>query len=296
VQSRSVQAKTSHRNVAITILLVLAVLVPLGSLVGRVDALCAQTHWGECEYTWGYVNPNQLGWLVPANTTIFTPLLTNASVSNWIQGEVTLFPYNVSRFTEMNLGLYISGKLVASATSQNLSMSGAGGYNGVCSGGDCVGGYGGSCGLGACGPHMLMSISPDLAVFTNWTWEVGIYHTFGWPGIPSGSTLAMALETSKPVWVSIDNQSSGFSYLQRNPSFTSLPGASPSYDTKSPHTVAAWVYSTNPNAPGGPRGPFYFLMSLSPLVVLGIVSSVAAVAAYAVIHRIRTKRSSDNDA
>jgi hypothetical protein len=282
--------EASHRGVAISaIVLILLALAPLGSLAGRADALCAQTHWGECDYSWGYSNPNNLGWLVPSNTTIFTPLHTNASVSGWMQAEVTLFPYNVSSFTAMDLGLYINGELVASATSQNLSITGAGGYDGVCTGGQCVGGYGGDCSGGVCGTQLLKSVTPDLAIFSNWNWEVGIYHTFGLSGFPSGSTLAMAFETSKPVWVSIDNQSFGFSYVEANPSFTSLPATSPQYNSKSPYTMAVWAYSPNPNAPGGPVVSSWFP---PVLIVFSFLLLIIAITVFVVARSVKVKKQS----
>jgi hypothetical protein len=218
--------------------LAVVILSTLTTQVRIADATCVQMHWGDCIYTWGYGNRNNLGWLVPSNTTVFTQLPTNATIAGWIEGEVTIFPFQVESSTSTVVGLYVNGELVDTSTSANLSAS-------------SVGGSGGSCIVGICGSRIVRPISQNLATFTDWTWELDLYHTVG-QSIPPGSTVAMAFETTKPLWISVNNQSSGFSLEVVHSSFAMLPASFPQDSQLSPYTVAAWVYSPSPSALGGP--------------------------------------------
>jgi hypothetical protein len=248
--------------------------LPLPSLVRPASALCAPTSWGECDYTWGYTDPGHLGWLVPSNTTIFTPLVTNMSATGWIEAQAFLFPFHVEPSTSAVLGLYADGKLIASSSYQNLSEND-------------VGGYGGTCTAGVCGSQMVKSVARDLAVFSDWTWELDLYHQIGWPSsIPSGATLNVAFESSKPIWISVDNLPSGSSYYVGHSSFTNLSGSLPTNGSLSSHTVAVWVYSPNPNAPGGPRT---FPLLQWGITGLGAVLVTAGVA-YVVLRRTKAKQ------
>jgi len=278
--ARTVARREGRRLVtfkSVTISL-LVILTSLTGYVGKVDALCAQQHWGECIYTWGYSGNNGLGWLAPSNTTLYTPLVTNASITNWMQGEVTIFPFQVEPHTSATVGLYANGALIDSFTTGNLSVSSAVGY-------------GGSCVAGKCESLMLKSISPSIANFSDWTWEVGLYHQLSWLSpIASGSVVALAFEVSKPVWVSVANQSSGTTYEETHASFVPLPETFPSTSEQSPHTVAAWIWSPNQNAPTGVGGapwlPLAFLVLPFALVLTVIVAIL-------VVLRVSRRRSPD---
>jgi hypothetical protein len=260
-------------GIALSVMFLALTLFPLPSLVRPASATCFQASWGDCTYTWGYTDRNHLGWLAPSNTTILTPLVTNKSATNWIESQVFLFPFHVEPSTSVVFGLYADGKLIASSSYQNLSENDAGGY-------------GGSCTAGVCGSHMVKSVFQDLAVFSDWTWELDLYHQIGWlASIPSGATLVVAFESSKPLWVSIDNQTSGHSYYVGHSAFTNLPGNLPANGSQSPHAVAVWIYSPNPNASGGP-GTFSFLQW--GLISLG-GSLLIAVTAFTAFRRAKVK-------
>ena len=263
-----------HSTALSVTVLVVIILASLTSHVRRVDALCAQEHWGECVYTWGYTDRDNLGWLVPANTTAYTPLQTNTTVTNWIEGEITVFPFNVESLTSAVVGVYVNGELLAAVSYGNLSQN-------------SVGGYGGSCDAGKCGSRILESISPNLAIFSDWTWELSLYHSLMYHSIVSGSTIALTFEASKPVWVSVDNQSSGFTYEETHSSFSSLPAAFPQDSPQSPHTIAAWVYSPNPHAPGG---PVVFPWPLQEFIALCLISLLIAVAVIVVVLRVVVRK------
>jgi hypothetical protein len=268
-----------HSTALSVTVLVVIILASLTSYVRRVDALCAQEHWGECTYNWGYTDRDNLGWLVPANTTVYTPLQTNITITNWMEGEIVVFPFHVEPLTSAIVGVYVNGELEWTVSYGNLSQN-------------SVGGYGGSCNAGKCGSLMLESISPDLAIFSDWTWELSLYHSFPSQSIASGSTMALAFEASKPLWVSVDNQSSGFTYEDTRLSFTSLPATFPQNSPQAPYTVAAWVYSPNPHAPGGPVA---LLWPLQWFVALCFITFLIAIALLVWVRRVRARRAAPNE-
>ena len=249
---------------SVTILLLL-VLASLTGYVGNVDAVCAQMHWGECIYTWGYNDRSGLGWLVPSNTTLYTPLLTNASITHWIEGEITIFPFDLQPHTTATVGLYANGALIDIFTTENLSQSSAVGV-------------GGSCVEGKCESLMIEQISHSTAIFSDWTWELGLYHQVDLLStIASGSVVALAFEASTPIWVSAVNQSSGLTYEEKNPSFIPLPETFTSTSEQSPYTVAAWVYSPNPSTASGLGIAPGLSLALLTLPFASVLIAIAAI-------------------
>ena len=151
----------------------LILMVPFAGVVRPAYAACVPLHWGDCIYTWGYRTSN-LGWLVPSNTTLFTPLVTNATIEGWVEGIVTIFPFQYDSSTTTIIGLYVNGKLVDNVT------NGLGG----------VGGVGG-------GSQLLKSVASDTAVFSDYTMEFALYHSV-YSSVPSGSTVTLAFEANRP--------------------------------------------------------------------------------------------------
>ena len=268
-ESRSHHVRRIRKSIPFILLFVIAS-VSFAIPVRQVNAVCFQSYWGECTYNWGYEDSDSLGWLVPANTTVLTPLMTNVTVTGWIMGDISIFPFHVQKLTLASIGLYVNGALIDESSYKNLSQN-------------SVGGAGGTCNGGFCGSQLLRSISSDLAVFSDWTWELNLYHLVGWTSeIPSGSTITFAFEASKSLWVSIDNLSSGHSYEAAHSLYTNLPTTLQQAGQQTQYTLAAWVYSPNPNSPGAPipfpfnPNAFSFLMQV--LFVLGMTSAFVAVA------------------
>ncbi len=247
----------------------LLILASSTAAVRPADAVCANLHWGECVFSWGNNDPSNVGWLVPANTTLFTPFVTNATIAGWVEGTVTIFPFQYASSTRTVVGLYVNGTLVDTEA-------------------DWVAGDGGLCTGGVCGSVLLKSLSPDFAVFSDYTMEFGLYRSLS-SSIPSGSTVTLAFEADEPLWVSVSNQTSSPTYEESYNSYMSLPTSLGQEGLQSPHTVAAWVDSPNSSALGGFVRPVLFQWLLLGLICLVLVL-VAVVSIVIVTERRASKK------
>lgn len=175
---------------------------------------CYQVRWGQCYFWWGSAGLSGKGWLMPADTTVFTSYVTNESITQFVTASVSVFLYQIPKGTVVVVGFYVNGNL---ATSQTYHTDNYTGYP----------------------AEMVQLISPGFAKFTNSTLGLGASEGGLTSPIPSGSTITIAVAASAPMWIQVDDTALVHSYQANMSSPVVLPTFYGNSDVSSPHTL--WV-------------------------------------------------------
>lgn len=77
---------------------------------------------GQGAYFFGNTATNNGGWKMPVNTPVSTSFTTTHALNGFLSATIYIIPYEISPNTQLHLGLYINGTLVANNT-VNVSES-----------------------------------------------------------------------------------------------------------------------------------------------------------------------------
>lgn len=146
-------------------------------------------------YIFGSPGSNFTGWLMPAHTLILTSYTTNHSLNGFVSATLNVFPYRLPQNGTLYLGLYVNGKLAASN----------------------------SYGLGQSVAHpaailrSLVNGSGDAsASFTPSLEGYSVTLTLN-NSLPSGTIIGVTAYVSNPIWVQVDTEVQGLSFVEATP-------------------------------------------------------------------------------
>ena len=170
-------------------------------------------------YFFGSSGSDFTGWLVPSRTLASTAYTTNHTLNGFVSATLNVFPYQLPQGGSLYLGLYVNAKLAAKSTyDQGPRVAHPASIMRSLENGS---------------GNSLASSTPSLEGYS----VTLVLHS----PLPSGTRITVTAYVSNPIWVQIDSNSPGLSYIE--PASLPVPPSLGSKGVSAPYTLSIQVQS-----------------------------------------------------